>query len=360
LMEEDRTKIPTHPECRHLSLHTIQCECGRRRLAQSPHRFNQFNILTSFHTFNLDNKTPRGAPQEPRRGPAGEAARALMAHRQGRPHWTLSTGPRVRDPCLSGCDRRNVQDWGATAATQGYRAVRCWAPCASAVQQRAAPLCPAAPTWCRCLPTEHPLAPAATTSTAAQREQRRLHLALKCRASAATSPPLPAQTGRAPRGGRRGRVSPGRTAARQRLPAALALALSPLPAGHLLVVLGVAAALAARVKGVEAQHRVGCVAAALAVFSPPGIQSARFQPARLNTCTKVCHEGGPALSRAHDLINSPGVLPLHAAGAAATEGAGQREVDVLLAVHAHHEAGDVDHLLADAVWGGGGGAGAGA
>ena len=42
------------------------------------------------------------------------------------------------------------------------------------------------------------------------------------------------------------------------------------------------------------------------------------------------------------------VLPLHAARAAAAEGAGQREVNVLLAVHAHQEAGDIDQLLADA------------
>lgn len=47
-----------------------------------------------------------------------------------------------------------------------------------------------------------------------------------------------------------------------------------------------------------------------------------------------------------------GVLPLHAAGAAAAEGAGQREVDVLLAVHAHHEAGHIHHLLAHTAGGG--------
>jgi hypothetical protein len=40
-------------------------------------------------------------------------------------------------------------------------------------------------------------------------------------------------------------------------------------------------------------------------------------------------------------------LPLHAAGAATTEGTGERKVDVLLAVHTHHEAGDVHHLLAN-------------
>lgn len=44
---------------------------------------------------------------------------------------------------------------------------------------------------------------------------------------------------------------------------------------------------------------------------------------------------------------SRSALPLHAAGAATTEGRCEGEVNVLLAVHAHHEAGDVHHLLAN-------------
>lgn len=39
-------------------------------------------------------------------------------------------------------------------------------------------------------------------------------------------------------------------------------------------------------------------------------------------------------------------LSLDTAGAASTEGTGQGKVNVLLAVHPHHEAGDVHHLLA--------------
>lgn len=42
-------------------------------------------------------------------------------------------------------------------------------------------------------------------------------------------------------------------------------------------------------------------------------------------------------------------FPLVAAGAAATEGAVECEVDVLLAVHAHHEGGNVHNLLAHPV-----------
>ena len=41
------------------------------------------------------------------------------------------------------------------------------------------------------------------------------------------------------------------------------------------------------------------------------------------------------------------VLPLDAAGAATSEGAGQREVDVLLAVNTDHEGGHIDDLLAN-------------
>jgi hypothetical protein len=43
-----------------------------------------------------------------------------------------------------------------------------------------------------------------------------------------------------------------------------------------------------------------------------------------------------------------GLLAANTAGAAATEGRGQGEVDVLLGVEADHERGDVDDLLADA------------
>merc|ERR1711971_1022705 len=42
------------------------------------------------------------------------------------------------------------------------------------------------------------------------------------------------------------------------------------------------------------------------------------------------------------------VLPLVASGASSAEGAGQSKVDVLLAVNAHHEGGNVNDLLADA------------
>ena len=41
-----------------------------------------------------------------------------------------------------------------------------------------------------------------------------------------------------------------------------------------------------------------------------------------------------------------GVLPLDAAGAAATKGTVQSKVNVLLAVHTHHEGCDVHNLLA--------------
>lgn len=47
-------------------------------------------------------------------------------------------------------------------------------------------------------------------------------------------------------------------------------------------------------------------------------------------------------------VHSRSALSLHAAGAAATEGRGQREVNVLLAVHAHQEGGHVHDLLAHA------------
>lgn len=47
-----------------------------------------------------------------------------------------------------------------------------------------------------------------------------------------------------------------------------------------------------------------------------------------------------------------GVLPLVAPGAAASEGAGEPEVNVLLAVDAHQEAGHVHQLLAHPAWGG--------
>lgn len=42
-------------------------------------------------------------------------------------------------------------------------------------------------------------------------------------------------------------------------------------------------------------------------------------------------------------------FPLVAAGAAATEGAVEGKVDVLLAVHAHHEGGHIHNLLAHPV-----------
>ena len=43
------------------------------------------------------------------------------------------------------------------------------------------------------------------------------------------------------------------------------------------------------------------------------------------------------------------VLPLYTAWSATTEGAGQGEVDVLLAVHSYQEGGHIHYLLADAV-----------
>ncbi len=57
------------------------------------------------------------------------------------------------------------------------------------------------------------------------------------------------------------------------------------------------------------------------------------------------------------LVHSLHVLSLHAAGAATTEGAGQGEVDVLLAVNPHKERGHVHDLLSDAAVGEGGGDG---
>lgn len=49
-----------------------------------------------------------------------------------------------------------------------------------------------------------------------------------------------------------------------------------------------------------------------------------------------------------------GVLPLHAARAAAAVGRAQGEVNVLLGVQADDEGRDVHHLLSDPAWGGGG------
>ena len=51
------------------------------------------------------------------------------------------------------------------------------------------------------------------------------------------------------------------------------------------------------------------------------------------------------------LQNSLGVLPLVAAWATATEGAGEGKVHMLLAVYTHHERCNVDHLLADTAGG---------
>jgi hypothetical protein len=49
------------------------------------------------------------------------------------------------------------------------------------------------------------------------------------------------------------------------------------------------------------------------------------------------------------LLGGLGLLPPHTARAAATEGRGESEVDVLLGVEADHEGGNVDDLLANAV-----------
>jgi hypothetical protein len=49
------------------------------------------------------------------------------------------------------------------------------------------------------------------------------------------------------------------------------------------------------------------------------------------------------------LLGGLGLLPPDTAGAAATEGRGKSEVDVLLGVETDHERGNVDDLLADAV-----------
>lgn len=110
-----------------------------------------------------------------------------------------------------------------------------------------------------------------------------------------------------------------------------------------LVVLGVAAALAADGVGWRVGEGVGGAEQA-------GAGGETGQAASMHSHAAACACALAGAARFLLLRHSRGlVLPLHAAGAAAAKGRGEAEVDVLLAVDAHKERGDVHHLLAHPV-----------